>query len=218
MHYELGGKWGKVLRSTTKTSAHRQYIKALKDNEDFIKLWNFQQKDILNAANETIQQVNIRNGYIPTPTYLQVIEHAPIVSIDLIIFNNEGNVLLGKRKNEPAKEFWFVPGGRLRKNESNRTALERIADEELGTSFQGDEFSLSGAYNHIYNNNFKHNKFGTHYICFAYSLILDKPLNPIKDDQHTEFIWLNPIDVMKNPQVHSNVKNYFHPTPWNKIT
>ena len=38
-----------------------------------------------------------------------VIRHAPLVAIDLIIRNARGEVLLGLRKNEPAKGCYFVP-------------------------------------------------------------------------------------------------------------
>jgi len=48
--------------------------------------------------------------------FLEVVERAPLVSIDLIVRRGDGLVLLGRRTNEPAKDFWFVPGGRIYKN------------------------------------------------------------------------------------------------------
>ena len=45
----------------------------------------------------------------------EVIRLAPLVAIDLIIENDYGQVLLGLRTNEPAKGYWFVPGGRIQK-------------------------------------------------------------------------------------------------------
>ena len=36
-----------------------------------------------------------------------------MITIDLCITNNE-KILLGKRNNPPAKNFYFVPGGRIR--------------------------------------------------------------------------------------------------------
>src|SRR5687767_7562775 len=38
--------------------------------------------------------------------FLKIIEATPLVSIDLIIRNAQGQVLLGKRLNRPAQGFW----------------------------------------------------------------------------------------------------------------
>ena len=35
---QLGGKWGKALRSTIKASSHRQFLNALKENDEFKQL------------------------------------------------------------------------------------------------------------------------------------------------------------------------------------
>ena len=43
-----------------------------------------------------------------------IVEHAPIVSIDLIV-EHDGGIVLGKRTNEPAKGEWFPPGRNVRK-------------------------------------------------------------------------------------------------------
>ena len=214
---ELDGKWGEAFRSTNSVSAHREYLKALQENSDYKELSKSQQKEILSAAHETIKNIKIKNGYVKEDEYLKIIEKSPIVSIDLLIFNHLGELLLGKRNNEPGKNSLFVPGSRLRKNEDTRKAITRIADEELGISVNNAEFKLLGTYNHLYSNNFKNDNFSTHYICFAYSLILNKPMNPIADSQHANFCWLSTENIVKNPEVHINVKSYFHPDPWNKI-
>ena len=54
-----------------------------------------------------------------------VVRLAPLVSIDLIIRNARGEVLLGLRNNEPAKGFYFVPGGIILKQERLREAFTR---------------------------------------------------------------------------------------------
>lgn len=38
---------------------------------------------------------------------------APLVSFDLIIRDPDGRALLRLRTNDPAKGFYFVPGGRI---------------------------------------------------------------------------------------------------------
>ena len=54
---------------------------------------------------------------LPLSTFKTVIASTPLISIDLVIKNNTGRILLGKRTNRPAQGFWFVPGGRVLKDE-----------------------------------------------------------------------------------------------------
>ena len=58
--------------------------------------------------------------------FYSVVRLAPLVSIDLIIRNARGEVLLGLRNNEPAKGFYFVPGGIILKQERLHEAFARI--------------------------------------------------------------------------------------------
>ena len=60
-----------------------------------------------------------------------VFKNAPLVSIDLCIVCDE-KILLGKRKNNPLKGFFFTPGGRFLKNEAHIDCLKRAAKSELG--------------------------------------------------------------------------------------
>jgi colanic acid biosynthesis protein WcaH len=100
-----------------------------------------------------------------------VVRLAPLVSIDLVIRNGSGNVLLGLRTNEPARGFYFVPGGRILKNERVRDAFARILNSETGCSGSIDDARLLGVYDHIYDSNrFGDPGFGTHYVVLAYTL------------------------------------------------
>jgi colanic acid biosynthesis protein WcaH len=64
-------------------------------------------------------------------TFKAVIENTPLVSIDLCLVY-DGQILLGKRSNEPLKGIWVTPGGRIHKNQTWQGALLRIAEVELG--------------------------------------------------------------------------------------
>jgi hypothetical protein len=46
-----------------------------------------------------------------------VVRCAPLPSIDLIIMDPDSRVLVGLRTNEPAKDYYFVPGGIIRKRD-----------------------------------------------------------------------------------------------------
>ena len=69
---------------------------------------------------------------LPRQEFLAVVKTTPLVSLDLLVQDRQGRVLLGMRKNEPARGFWFVPGGRIMKDEALAAAFERILDAELG--------------------------------------------------------------------------------------
>jgi len=65
-----------------------------------------------------------------------VVQSAPLFSIDLVVLNEKNQILVGKRKNAPAKGYWFVPGGRVFKNEPLAEAFARITRTELGIEFE----------------------------------------------------------------------------------
>jgi colanic acid biosynthesis protein WcaH len=48
---------------------------------------------------------------LPLTDFKKIVESTPLISIDLVVRNDQGSVLLGKRTNRPAQNFWFVPGG-----------------------------------------------------------------------------------------------------------
>ena len=164
-------------------------------------------------------------GFVPKEQYLNILKNTQVISADLIVFNHMGQVLLGKRTGEPAKNMWFVPGGRVRINETFTGAVDRIILQELGIIM--DEQTLPqhrpksfGVYHQTYSNNFDNDDFGSHYITFAYSMTLSDKMydvTPKTDYQHSEFRWWSIEDLLASPEVHIYCKNYFHPNPWNKI-
>lgn len=164
-------------------------------------------------------------GFVPKEEYLSIIKNTQVISADLIAFNNMGKVLLGKRTGEPAKNTWFVPGGRVRINETLVSAVHRIVVQELGIIIDAQTPEAHrpqpfGVYHQTYSNNFDNDDFGAHYVTFAYSLtIADQTYNdvPKTDYQHSEFRWWSIEDLLASPEVHIYCKNYFHPNPWNKI-
>ena len=73
---------------------------------------------------------------------IEVIKHTPLVSIDLIVRNGKDQILVGLRTNEPAKGFWFVPGGRILKNERITEAFKRsFSSSKLLAPFTSQPYS-----------------------------------------------------------------------------
>jgi colanic acid biosynthesis protein WcaH len=140
--------------------------------------------------------------------FLSVVEATPLVSIDLILRNARGEVLLGQRLNRPAKDSWFVPGGRIRKNERVKEALHRISQRELGVLVEQAE--LVGVFDHIYEDNFLGTEgVNTHYVVLGFAARLPEgaPLTP--DDQHGELRWWTVAELLASNAVHENTKAYF---------
>ena len=69
--------------------------------------------------------------YIPQETYDTIIESIPICCVDVVIVNN-GKFLLVKRTDEPAKNQWWLPGGRVIKGETLKRCAHRKALDEVG--------------------------------------------------------------------------------------
>ena len=100
-----------------------------------------------------------------------VIRLAPLIAIDLIIRSARDDVLLGLRKNEPAKGCYFVPGGMILKNERLADAFARLAKTETDHAASFDDARLIGVFEHFYDNNRSGNGgYGTHYVVLGYEL------------------------------------------------
>jgi len=140
--------------------------------------------------------------------FLNVIDATPLVSVDLVVRNERGQVLLGKRINKPAQGFWFVPGGRIRKNEPVTEAIRRISSSELGTSIE--EVELLGVFDHIYPGNFLDREgINTHYVSLGYGCRLSDLADLTVDSQHTELRWWGVPALLNSDEVHGNTKAYF---------
>jgi colanic acid biosynthesis protein WcaH len=130
-----------------------------------------------------------------------------------LAFNGQGQVLVGLRKNRPAQGCWFVPGGRIRKNETLDDAFIRLMQEELGSSLPRSQAKLLGVYEHFYDGSV----FGdlgegerTHYVVLGYALSLDVDAGEaLPKQQHTAYRWQSPNELLANDDVHAYTKAYF---------
>lgn len=148
--------------------------------------------------------------WLDDQSFVQVISSTPLVSIDLIVRNCVGQVLLGKRLNRPAKGYWFVPGGRIRKDERIDDAFSRLAKCELGRNLIVEQARFLGVYQHLYTDNVFGGDVGTHYVVLAFELALaDLSGEKLPLAQHGVYCWFNEDDLLNNVQVHGNTKDYF---------
>ena len=144
--------------------------------------------------------------------FLRIIDATPLVSIDLILRDAEGRLLLGRRVNRPAQHSWFVPGGRIRKNERLLDALQRIALAETGLALRPEDVDLLGVFDHLYPDNFLGEPgISTHYVVVAYTSLISNPEAVRSDDQHSDFRWWQREEALGSDAVHENTKAYLRP-------
>ena len=132
--------------------------------------------------------------------FRDVVRNTPLVSIDLVIADPSGAILMGWRENEPAKGTWFVPGGRIRKDERIADAFGRIIRTETGLVKSLTDSRFGGAYEHLYATNcFGEAGFGTHYCVLAYVVRLGERPDITHDRQHAGVAWLAPSSADIHP-------------------
>jgi colanic acid biosynthesis protein WcaH len=147
---------------------------------------------------------------LPPETYARIVELTPLVSIDLVVRDPAGRILLGYRRNRPAQGFWFVPGGRLGKNELRNEAFLRLSRAELGVDLEIGQARFLGVYEHLYSDNFSADpSFGTHYVVLAYEIEAEAgDLCLPKEDQHEGYLWLTESEIGRRADVHEYSKAY----------
>jgi colanic acid biosynthesis protein WcaH len=138
-----------------------------------------------------------------------VVKNAPLVSIDLIVRNSVGQALLGKRVNRPAKGYWFVPGGRIIKDERIEYAFTRLVKNELGVNYAIDKASFLGPYQHFYSDNFSGTDFSTHYVALGYEIVLNLAIDKLPAQQHSNYRWFDIDELLDASDVHQHTKDYF---------
>ena len=144
--------------------------------------------------------------------FLSVVDAAPLVAMDLIVVRGGAEILLGLRNNRPAQDFWFVPGGRIRKNEPMQTALARVAQDELGLSLAAlpQPPVHMGAFEHFYSDCFAGDVgVSTHYVVMGNLVQLPAGTElAIADAQHSAIRWWPLAEAVQSAEVHHFTKDY----------
>jgi colanic acid biosynthesis protein WcaH len=150
-------------------------------------------------------------GPLDAHTFAEVVANAPLVAIDLIIESQEGEVLLGLRRNPPAQGCWFVPGGRIRKGETLDGAFARITLEELGQAYGRSQARFIDVFEHFYDTNFRGTAGETtHYVVHAYRLRVDREALRLPAQQHSQYAWMTPQGALTRADVHPYTQAYFN--------
>lgn len=147
--------------------------------------------------------------FLSESDFIHVIKSAPLFAVDLIIVI-DGKILVGRRKNKPAQHYWFVPGGRVLKDEKIDKAIIRICDKELNQS-DFIECKNIGLFEHFYRNNFLEVKnCTTHYVTSAYLVKFKNGFNMslLPTIEHSSYQLVKFQDALQNSRVHKYTKKY----------
>lgn len=148
---------------------------------------------------------------ISNDKFKTVVENTPLISIDFIIENAEGEFLLGKRVNQPAQGFWFTLGGRIFKDEPISEAIKRLSLKECNFEITQEMLQFHGVYEHFYDNSFVDDAISTHYVVLAYHLKMDSELL-LPKDEHSDYHYFSKEELLEHSDIHPYVKNYFKGT------
>nr|WP_183007239.1 NUDIX domain-containing protein [Achromobacter sp. UMC71] len=149
-------------------------------------------------------------GLLAEDDFRRAVQMLPLVSIDLLLRDPAGRYLTGLRSNPPAQGAWFVPGGRVRKDETLSQALCRLAREELGLAVPPQAWRPRGVYEHFYGTNFAGEAGrSTHYIVLAYEAELAPDTAALPLGQHRRYRWQPAAAIAADPGVHPYTQAYF---------
>lgn len=151
-------------------------------------------------------------GLLDPQTFRSAVQAVPLVSVDWVLTNPAGQLLLGLRLNAPAQGSWFTPGGRVRKGEPLTTAQLRVAMDELGlpaglARALVQRATLMGAWDHFYPDAAFSPTVPTHYVNLPYAARLSasevQALRLPVGEQHGHWQWLPPGEalVLAHPHV-----------------
>jgi colanic acid biosynthesis protein WcaH len=136
----------------------------------------------------------------PDDEWRTVVRNVPIVSVDLVV-RHDGGVVLGRRENAPARGEWFVPGGRVRKDEPIVDAVHRVARDELGVDVAVER--RLGTYEHFWEDSEFDDVPTKHYVTNGF-IVRTTAGSLVPDEQHAALRTFEP----PFPDLHPYVEAY----------
>ena len=147
-------------------------------------------------------------SFLDGDIFRTIVANTPLIAIDLVVEDEHGCILLGERNNRPAQGFWFVPGGRIRKNERLDDAFRRLVCEELGYQAERSDARLLDLYEHLYTDSVFGETPDTHYVVVAHHLRVQRADLCLPQEQHSDFRWWSKEEMAVADNVHLNSRVY----------
>ena len=145
-------------------------------------------------------------------TFKTIVDATPLVSIDLLVRDSDHQILVGRRINRPAQGYWFVPGGRIRKNERLTDAFLRLTEQELGIALSIESARYLGLYEHFYTDSVFGDEVSTHYVVHGFEVVLPSNGHVLPKIQHSDYRWLSETEFRASDDVHLHSRWYVDQT------
>ena len=127
--------------------------------------------------------------------YDKIKKSMPLPCVDLLV-THKGSLLLMLRNNEPGKDLWFTPGGRIHKNESLEEAVKRVLSMETG--LQPINITQISTMSHMWPE--------AHTVTTYYKVEVNSDKVKL-DKQHREYRWINKMEDDLHPYLAEMIKN-----------
>jgi len=132
---------------------------------------------------------------IESELYDEIKKQMPLSCVDLLVTHN-GSLLLMLRNNEPAKDLWFTPGGRIFKGETLEQAVKRVLHEETG--LHPTSITQISTMSHMWPE--------VHTVTTIYRVEVDT--DKVKpDQQHRDYRWINTMEDDLHPYLAEMIEN-----------
>jgi len=134
---------------------------------------------------------NDKNGFIRNELYHIILHALSTPCADILVSNSKGEILLVKRKNEPEKNKWWVPGGRILFGEKRMDAAKRKLKEECGLN--GEDFKEIWIFDYFHTFS---NKKIIHNVSYVYEATVNGH-HVVLDDQSLDYSWRSADEWLK---------------------
>jgi len=120
-----------------------------------------------------------KNGWVDEELFQKFREAMPIASVDVLVVHR-GMLLLMLRNNEPGRDLWWTPGGRVRYGETLEEAAIRELNEETGLN--PIKLVKKGVMGHFWSQ--------SHFVTtFFYATVMEDRIK--LNEEHRDYKWIS---------------------------
>lgn len=137
---------------------------------------------------------------LPDEIYARALDRLVISCLDVAVLNPAGELFLGKRAWEPAKDLFWIVGGARDRGESFEETAARHCEHELGIVVEPSRFQQLGSYSYAFAKRRQPPEDnGSHTDSVVFTIRLnDAEASTIRpNEEYSEVRWIRPSDVVQ---------------------
>ena len=161
---------------------------------------------------KVLEHVKNANEGLPIDIFYFVSQLTPLINVDLLIKNKQGQVLLTWRDDRFYGPAWHIPGGIIRFKERIEDRIELVAQIELGASvnFSSQPINVRGLINS--ERDVRGHFISLLYLCELKSDPADEKAYKVGEPKQGQWAWHDkaPGNLLK---VHESFRKFINDTP-----